>query len=211
MTLTGHSLACKRGDSLIFSDMNFSIIPGAICFVKGPNGSGKSTLLRLLAGFLSTEAGYLTLNKKDITHDKEVRAERFLYLGHQNALKPHLTVLQQISFWQGITKKFYDLESDPMNLQSILGKKLHRCSEGQCRRVALSRLTIEMKKFWLLDEPTASLDAINIQLFKDVLQNHCNNGGAAIIATHDNLGIKPSSEIYPCLDNSLLNNNDPFI
>ncbi len=211
MTLTGHSLACKRGENLIFSEINFSLILGEVCFVKGPNGSGKSTLLRLLAGLLSIEKGYLTLNKLDITDNKEIRAEKFLYLGHHNALKQHLTVMEQISFWQRITKKCYDFESDPMNIGSILNKKVHQCSEGQSRRVALARLTIEMKTFWLLDEPTASLDIESVKLFKDVLKNHCDKGGSAVIATHDNIGIKPISEIFLSLDKSLLQQNDPFI
>ncbi|MED5531837.1 MAG: ATP-binding cassette domain-containing protein, partial [Pseudomonadota bacterium] len=74
MTLTGHSLACKRGENLIFSEINFSVIPGSMCFVKGPNGSGKSTLLRLLAGLLGTAEGRLTLDEIDITNDREIRA-----------------------------------------------------------------------------------------------------------------------------------------
>ena len=211
MTLTGQSLACKRGENLIFSKINFSVIPGSICFVKGPNGSGKSTLLRLLAGLLGTAEGHLTLDKIDITNDREIRAEKFLYLGHQNVLKQHVTVKEQISFWQGITKKCYDFETDPMNVQPILNKKLHQCSEGQSRRVALVRLAIEMKKLWLLDEPTASLDTVNVQLFKRILKDHCNNGGSAVIATHDNIGIKPSSDIHLSLDKSSLQQNDPFI
>ena len=77
--------------------------------------------------------------------------------------------------------------------------------------MALTRLSIEKKRFWFLDEPTASLDDNNIQLFKESLKNHCNNGGSAFIATHDNIGIKPSFEILLSIQKSLTEQNDPFI
>ena len=211
MILTGTSLACKRGENLVFSEIDFEIDKGTTCFIKGPNGSGKSTLLRLIAGFLRAEAGYLILDKIDITNNREIRTENFLYLGHQNVLKNHLTVMQQILFWQGIFKKNYNFEFDPMNIHMILNKKLYQCSEGQRRRVALARLNIEMKKFWLLDEPTSSLDNNNVKLFKKNLRNHCEMGGSAIIATHDKIDIKPSFEIHLSLERSLLKKNDPFI
>lgn len=211
MILTGTSLACKRGENLVFSEIDFEIDKGKTCFIKGPNGSGKSTLLRLIAGFLRAEAGYLILDKIDITNNREIRTENFLYLGHQNVLKNHLTVMQQILFWQGIFKKNYNFEFDPMNINMILNKKLYQCSEGQRRRVALARLNIEIKKFWLLDEPTSSLDNNNIKLFKKILKDHCEKGGSAIIATHDELDIKSSFEIHLSLERSLLKKNDPFI
>ena len=211
MKLTGHSLSFKRGESLIFSEINFSINSGSICFVKGANGSGKSTLMRLLVGFLKSETGSINLDNQDITNNREIRAENFLYLGHENVIKPQLTVIEQILFWQGISQNTYDFESDPMKVSSILRKKLYQCSEGQRRRVALSRLSIEKKRFWFLDEPTVSLDDSNIQLFKESLKDHCNNGGSALIATHDNIGIKPSFEIRLTIKKSLTEQNDPFL
>ena len=211
MTLTGHSLACQRSENLIFSEIDFSIEAGNICLVKGPNGSGKTTLLRLLAGFLKVEIGHLIYNDKDITNDREIRAEYFLYLGHQNALKNQLTVEDQILFWQVVSNNEYDFNNDPMEIHSILDKRLYECSEGQRRRIALTRLVIENKKFWLLDEPTVSLDTKNMQLFKDTLRIHCDNGGSAMIATHDSIGIESSAEIHLSLDKSLLKQNDPFI
>ncbi len=211
MKLTGHSLSCKRGESLIFSEINFSINSGSICFVKGSNGSGKSTLIRLLVGFLKSETGYITLDDQDITNDREIRAENFLYLGHENVLKPQLTVIEQILLWQGVSQNTYNFESDPMKVHSILKKKLYQCSEGQRRRVALTRLSIEKKRFWFLDEPTVSLDDNNVQLFKESLKDHCDNGGSAFIATHDNIGINPSFEILLSMKKSSTEQNDPFI
>ena len=100
MNLIGQSLACKRGENLILSGIDFSVNAGEVCFVKGPNGSGKSTFLRLLAGFLKVEKGSLFLDKENITDDREARVENFLYLGHQNVIKGHLTVMEQITFWE---------------------------------------------------------------------------------------------------------------
>ncbi|MFL2790320.1 MAG: heme ABC exporter ATP-binding protein CcmA [Paracoccaceae bacterium] len=212
MNLTGQSLACKRGENLILSGIDFSINTGEFCFVKGPNGSGKSSFLRLLAGFLKVEIGSLYLNKENITDNREARVDNFLYLGHQNVLKSHLTVIEQITFWELASNKLYDFSCDPMNIKIILKKKIHECSEGQRRRVALARLVIEKNKnIWLLDEPTVSLDENNVKIFKGILIEHYKNGGLAFIATHDNLGMKPDLEINLGAKKYLPLKPDPFL
>ena len=211
MYLIGQSLACKRGENLILSGIDFSVNAGELCFVKGPNGSGKSTFLRLLAGFLKVEKGSLFLDKKNITDDREARVGNFLYLGHQNVIKSHLTVMEQITFWELASKKLYNLSSDVLNIKLILSKKIHQCSEGQRRRIALVRLVLEKKNIWLLDEPTVSLDENNVKIFKGILIEHYKNGGLAFIATHDNLGMKPDLEINLGAKKYLPLKPDPFL
>ncbi len=210
MYLIGSSLSCKREGKLIFSELNFKVSSGEICLIKGPNGSGKSTLLRLLAGFLKVSSGEITLDNIKITNKKDVIYENFFYLGHNNPLKSYLTVKQQIDFWEGITQKKYDLEIDSFNLKNIMDLKIYECSDGQKKRIGLSRLTIDDKKIWLLDEPTNSLDIDNIEILKKHLKLHQKKGGLAMIASHENFIFRPYKDIKLTLETPKNLEKDPF-
>ena len=210
MHLIGSSLSCKREGKLIFSELSFKVSSGEICLIKGPNGSGKSTLLRLLAGFLKVSSGEITLDNKKITNKKDVIYENFFYLGHNNPLKSYLTVKQQIDFWEGITQKKYDLEVDSFNLKNIMNLKIYECSDGQKKRIGLSRLTIDDKKIWLLDEPTNSLDIDNIKILKKHLKLHQKKGGLAMIASHENFIFRPYKDIKLTLETPKNLEKDPF-
>ena len=210
MHLIGSSLSCKREGKLIFSELSFKVSSGEICLIKGPNGSGKSTLLRLLAGFIKVSSGEITLDNKKITNKNDVIYENFFYLGHNNPLKSYLTVKQQIDFWEGITQKKYDLEVDSFNLKNIMDLKIYECSDGQKKRIGLSRLTIDDKKIWLLDEPTNSLDIDNIKILKKQLKLHQKKGGLAMIASHENFIFRPCKDIKLTLETPKNLEKDPF-
>ena len=210
MHLIGSSLSCKREGKLIFSELSFKVSSGEICLIKGPNGSGKSTLLRLLAGFLKVNSGEITLDNKKITNKNDVIYENFFYLGHNNPLKSYLTVKQQFDFWEGITQKKYDLEIDSFNLKKIMDLKIYECSDGQKKRIGLSRLTIDDKKIWLLDEPTNSLDIDNIEILKKHLKLHQKKAGLAMIASHENFIFRPYKNIKLTLETPKNLEKDPF-
>ena len=210
MHLIGSSLSCKREGKLIFSELSFKVSSGEICLIKGPNGSGKSTLLRLLAGFIKVSSGEIRLDNKKITNKNDVIYENFFYLGHNNPLKSYLTVKQQIDFWEGITQKKYDLEVDSFNLKNIMDLKIYECSDGQKKRIGLSRLTIDDKKIWLLDEPTNSLDIENIEILKKHLKLHQKKGGIAMIASHGGFILKPDKNIIMTLETPKNFEKDPF-
>ena len=210
MHLIGSSLSCKREGKLIFSELSFKVSSGEICLIKGPNGSGKSTLLRLLAGFIKVSSGEITLDNEKITNKNDTIYENFFYLGHSNPLKNYLTVKQQIDFWEGITQKKYNLEVDSFNLKKIMNRKIYECSDGQKKRLGLSRLTIDDKKVWLLDEPTNSLDIENIEILRKHLQLHQKKGGVAIIASHEAFILKPDQDIIMTLESPINLEKDPF-
>ena len=210
MHLIGSSLSCKREGKLIFSELSFKVSSGEICLIKGPNGSGKSTLLRLLAGFLKVSSGEITLDNKKITNKNDVIFENFFYLGHNNPLKSYLTVKQQIDFWEGITQKKYDLEVDSFNLKNIMDLKIYECSDGQKKRIGLSRMTKDEKKISLLDEPTKSLDIDNIEILKKHLKLHQKKGGLAMIASHENFIFRPYKDVKLTLETPKNLEKDPF-
>ena len=96
MRLIGSELACVRGGREVFAGLAFEVAAGEALLVTGPNGAGKSSLLRLIAGLVRPAAGRLSLDGGD--GDSSI-GEQAHYLGHQDALKPVLSVRENLAFW----------------------------------------------------------------------------------------------------------------
>ena len=92
--LRGEQLAAIRGERLVFSGLCFHVPAGGALLLVGPNGSGKSTLLRLLAGLKRADAGQVLWDGADVAQDPGAHATRLAYVGHQDAVKPGLTVAE---------------------------------------------------------------------------------------------------------------------
>ncbi len=203
MRLAAEDLACVRGGQIVFSGLSFSVKGGQAMAVTGANGVGKTTLLRLLAGLLRPSHGTLTLadGEPDAT-----LAEQAHYLGHQDALKPALTVGENLEFWASYLggevsgggaaeiaspKKSLDI----WGLASLRALPAAYLSAGQRRRLSLCRLTAILRPVWLLDEPTAALDAEAQLTLGKVMTAHLTDGGIIIVATHGSLPIAAAVEL----------------
>lgn len=180
--LQAESLAAFRGERLVFAGLSFAVPPGGALLLTGPNGSGKSTLLRVLAGLGRAEAGRLLWNGADALADLPSHAARVRYLGHQDAVKPGLTVAENLRFWGSRAAVSRALEAvDLLRLADLPARML---SAGQKRRLAIARLAIAEAALWLLDEPTLGLDLASVAQFGDLLAAHRARGGIVVAATH---------------------------
>lgn len=199
MLLRAEGLAAKRGEDLIFSNLSFALGTGEALVVTGRNGSGKSTLLRVIAGLLPPEAGRVTLAGEGI--EPGARACEFChYLGHRNAMKRELTVAENLGFWtsfQGGRGPSLDIDAaaEAVGLGDITHLPYGYLSAGQQRRFAIARLLVAYRPIWLLDEPTAALDADSDRMFAGLVQRHLAAGGIAIAATHQPLGLETVQEL----------------
>src|SRR5580693_6864112 len=108
-SLTAEKLALTRGDRRLFDGVNFRVGAGQALAVEGANGVGKTSLLRLIAGFLTPAAGTLILKTQsaDIT-DGEERGRYAAWLGHQDGLKPQLTITEQLTFFARLYRSVSD-------------------------------------------------------------------------------------------------------
>src|SRR5258708_27601556 len=97
MRLSGRDVRCVRGGREVFSGLAFAVSAGEALAVTGRNGSGKTSLLRLIAGLLATAGGSIALDGGDA---ELTLPEQAHYLGHRDALKPALSVEENLSFWQ---------------------------------------------------------------------------------------------------------------
>lgn len=200
MQLVAEGLSARRGEDLIFQDISFEIASGEALVVKGPNGSGKSTLLRVLAGLLPAEKG--TAKLLAATQPVERLSEAAHYLGHRNAMKRELSVGENLAFWKAFLGDFaggtgvsVDEAAESVGLGGILHLPFGYLSAGQQRRMAMAKLLVAWRSVWILDEPTAALDAAAEAMFAGLVTAHLARGGIAIAATHQPLGLEGVKEL----------------
>lgn len=186
--IAAHDLACVRGGRLLFRDLSFEVAAGQLLVVEGPNGSGKTSLLRVLAGFIpSTEGSVSVRVGADEILDGEERAKHVGWIGHQDAAKPQLTARESLDFFA----KLYARSNRTAGALALVG--LSRLADlpclylsaGQKKRLALARLRSCARPVWLLDEPFSSLDGDGRRLTVEFISEHCAAGGIAIAATHE--------------------------
>lgn len=181
LTVTG--LGCARGGMPILEDVSFSLQAGQTLVLRGPNGIGKTTLLRTIAGLQPALAG-------EIDCDLEAIA----YAGHADGIKATLSVRENLAFWAGI---FGNSELSPaleaFDLEPLCERQAGMLSAGQKRRLGLARLLVTGRPLWILDEPTVSLDTASTALFAEAISAHCAAGGAALMASHIDLGVAAQS------------------
>jgi heme exporter protein A len=194
MRLSGRGIRCVRGGREIFSGLDFEASAGEALAVTGPNGSGKTSLLRLTAGLLTMAGGSIDLEGggPDLTLPEQAH-----YLGHRDALKPALSVLENLSFWREFLggEVFDTAESlAAVGLDHAADLPAAFLSAGQRRRLSIARLLTVRRPIWLLDEPTSALDAAGQNLFAGLMRDHLARGGLIMAATHAPLGL-PAKEL----------------
>ena len=182
LALRATGLSCGRGGMTLAEGFDFSVRNGQCLLLRGPNGTGKTTLLLTLAGIVAPLAGFFAFEGGD------EEARQLHYCGHRNAIKPRLSVKENLAFWgtvngpDGIDP---DAALDEVGLGGLDTLDAGYLSAGQARRLALARLLVSHRPLWLLDEPTASLDIEGHDLVTRLIDRHLDQGGMAIAATHD--------------------------
>lgn len=182
-------LECRRGDRLLFSELQFGIGAGTLLHVRGRNGSGKTTLLRTLCGLFNPDQGEVRWRGEPIQALAEDFRRELLYFGHLNGIKGDLTGLENL-------RLAATLDGDrvaPAALWEALGRlglagfedlPTRMLSQGQKKRVALARLILSRAPLWILDEPFTALDTDAVDLLQGLIAGHVAAGGLAVLTTH---------------------------
>jgi len=212
MRLSGRGLKCVRGGRDIFAGLDVEVAAGHALAVTGINGAGKSSLLRMIAGLLPLAGGTLRLEGGE---DDLTLPEQAHYLGHRDAMKPALTVRENLEFWRNflggplksphpeearsaVSKDpgpfpenltLRDAVSDETAPQDTAHLPAGLLSAGRGRRLSIARLLTVRRPVWLLDEPTSALDTSGQELIAGLMADHLRGGGIILAATHGPLGI----------------------
>jgi heme exporter protein A len=195
ITLAADEIACLRGGRLVFAGVSFRLDSGHALVLRGRNGIGKSSLLRLIGGLVPLLEGQLSVSGDGAgAEDGEIElAQRCHYFGHMDALKPVLSVAENLGFWRSYLASGENTGLDVADALEATGIKLLAdlpagyLSAGQRRRLALARLLVAPRPIWLLDEPTSALDVDGQARLFDIVESHMQSGGLVIAATHTDL------------------------
>lgn len=199
MQIEASALAVERGGRIIFTNIGFRLGAGEALLVTGPNGAGKSSLLRAIAGLLPLAQGRIAVAPVGDSRLPELCH----YVGHADALKPSLTVYENLVFWAAFLASEtsagggapqIEAALTQLGLARIADLPAAYLSAGQKRRAALARLVAVQRPLWLLDEPGTALDAASQKTLGAMMVGHLDAGGMIIAATHAPLGL-PAREL----------------
>ncbi len=176
----------------LIGPLSFTLVANQTTAIVGPSGAGKTTLINAILGFLPYK-GSLTINdieRKDL--DLKHWRSQISWVG-QNPLLLHGSIRDNITLGkpyvsnqqvsQVLDDSFSSEFVEEHGLDYLISDRSSGLSVGQAQRLALARAMIQNGRFWLLDEPTASLDARSERLVVQGLENQINNR-TALMVTH---------------------------
>ena len=188
-TLSFCELGCSKGGRPLFQGLNCTLESGRWLYVVGANGVGKTSLLRMVCGLSPIEAGDILWNGTPIHDQRDAYHQDLCYLGHLNALQESMTVHENLHFCAALGG--HALQKQAANEVLVRfglpgrGPQLVRhLSQGQKRRVALSRLALSPARLWVLDEPFVAMDDTGVRLLADLVATHLAHGGLAVLTSH---------------------------
>ncbi|HLE67941.1 MAG TPA: cytochrome c biogenesis heme-transporting ATPase CcmA [Burkholderiales bacterium] len=199
--LSANDLECVRGTRRLFAGVSFALSPGECLLVQGPNGSGKTSLLRILCGLARPETGEVRWNNEPIAElDEEYRAA-LVYCGHSNALKEDLTPSENLLAAAALAGEpagdgAASAALDAFGVGHLDALPVRALSQGQKRRVGLSRLALSARRLWLLDEPLASLDVRATQALAGLVDAHLERGGIAVLTSHQPIELRAEIRVF---------------
>ncbi len=184
-TLTITNLACKRGSNLIFNNLSFEIKSGETFLIKGSNGSGKTSLMRTMAGFIKPYEGKIFIDNEQLNTDRNDK-EKFQFIGEKSALKNNLSVKNNITLWSLLFNTSVNVDDllKVFNLNSFINSDVATLSDGQKKRLSLSKLFLDNRSVWLLDEPYVFLDEENIADLNNKILKFNERSGIVIITSN---------------------------
>ena len=162
--------------------------------MAGANGVGKTSLLRMLCGLAPIEAGDILWNQQSIQSQRETYRQDLCYLGHLNALQESMSVQENLLF----TSALGGVAVDQQQMLEVLARfglrgrsqqLVRHLSQGQKRRVALSRLALSQARLWVLDEPYVAMDEGGIRMLAELISSHLDGGGLVVLTSHQKVAV----------------------
>ncbi|ACZ43706.1 ABC transporter related protein [Thermobaculum terrenum ATCC BAA-798] len=181
-------------DSRVLHDVSFVARAGETVALVGPSGAGKSTLVSLIARFYDPQEGRVLIDGRDIRELPLDELRSRIAIVFQDTFLFATTVRENIAFGrEGATEEeiiaaakaanaWEFIQQLPDGLDTLVGERGVRFSEGQKQRLAIARALLRKPLILILDEPTSALDARSEHLLQEALENLMRGCTAFVIA-----------------------------
>jgi heme exporter protein A len=193
-----YNLTITRNNIMLLQGLGFSLLPGSCLILNGKNGIGKTTLLRTMAGLRPIVKGNVLYEDIDIHDELSSYHQRILYLPHLDPLIEELDVWANLTLWARI----YDTEMALIaairawDIENLLHQKVSALSQGQKKKVHLTKLLLSRAKIWFLDEPFTHLDQEGREMLRSIIATKRGAGGMIILSLHDTIHLPNTQSIY---------------
>ncbi len=196
-----NNLSFKRLNTYIFSEINIAVNPGKIIYINGRNGSGKTTLLKTILNILEPSNGEVFWMGKKIKNNLSNFYNASTFIMDKKTSIREISILENIYFWKKFSSS--SINNDQIEkLLNLLGleehknKKVMNLSLGEVKKLELTRLIIEQKKLWILDEPFSEIDKQAIEIIEETFLDHVEKKGMIIFTSHYEVQIRKIQKIY---------------
>ena len=195
------SINLSRNKKIIFKNFCLKIMSNEIVTLIGRNGSGKTSLLEMIVGLLKPESGAIKINSTSIEEIGERKKDQFIYIPHEDALKEDLTIYDNLQIWTNLanitlSKELFEKSLDYFSLSEIKHVLVGKLSQGQKKKIALTKLLLTSCSLWILDEPFNSLDKESIEILKKLFLSHKKKGGVVLFASHIDIKMRGKINVF---------------
>lgn len=184
-------LTKRYGDKLAVDDLSLNIAPGEIYGFIGHNGAGKTTTLKSAVGILQFDSGAVTIDGLALDADPLGCKARLAYIPDNPDMYDFMTGIKYLNFIADIfgvspaerQTRIHDL-AERLGLTADLAQPISAYSHGMKQKLAIISAWIHQPRLIVMDEPFVGLDPKASHLLKQMMREHCDQGGAIFFSTH---------------------------
>ncbi len=183
-------LTKKYGTKTAVNNLSLQIEPGEICAFIGHNGAGKTTTLKACTGILSFDEGRIFVDGISISDNPMEAKRRMAYIPDNPDLYEFMSGIKYLSFVADIYGMGSEREERIKNLSTRLGladalsSPISSYSHGMKQKLAVISAFIHRPRLILMDEPFVGLDPKAAHILKELMHEHCRDGGSIFFSTH---------------------------
>jgi ABC-2 type transport system ATP-binding protein len=189
MSLVVESVTKMYGQQKALDAVSFHVNRGEVLALLGPNGAGKSTMMKIIACYLSQNAGKVTVCGFDVSRQALEVKKRVGYLPEHNPLYLDMYVKEYLRFVAGIYRLGRKLQARVDEMIELTGltaeykKTIGTLSKGYRQRVGLAQALIHNPEVLILDEPTSGLDPNQLADIRTLIKD-IGREKTVILSTH---------------------------
>ena len=200
--------------TLAVNDLSLEIKPGEIFGFIGPNGAGKTTTIKMITGILAPTEGDVEINGIDISESPVEAKMNFTYVPDHPEIFDSIKGIDYLNFIAdmyevSIAKRKERIEKFATQFQIYedLTKQINSYSHGMKQKLLITGALLPDPRLFILDEPLVGLDPQSARILKDMMREHCENGGTVFFSSHvlevvenlcDRIGVIKKGELIAC-------------